>query len=162
MDHFAGTARAWNSFFYIEQSVPSKNKEEDTLVFYAKKTICSSLTWKCLSGNSPKKHINSCIMYIQRRIHMSWQGFHVCLKKTTRKGGSERHCSRVRSGINVNELIHDREVPLRQQSTKNQTHSFIMYIQIRIHVSARTQYLAGWVFGRKKFNVYENTNRCNG
>ena len=34
MDHFAGTARAWNGSFYSGQGIPTKIKETDTLVFY--------------------------------------------------------------------------------------------------------------------------------
>ena len=94
MDHFAGTARAWSSFFYIEESLSSNNKEADTLVFYVKRKQTDAMDYRGTvlmldlvtfpssqsAVNSPgstsqskikKDYMNSCMFYIQIRINVS-------------------------------------------------------------------------------------------
>ena len=109
MDHFAGTARARSSFFYIHESLSSNNKEADTLVFNVKKNQIDAMDYRGTglmqdlvtfrrsqsAVNSPgstsqskikKDYINSCMFYIQIRINDNGNMLNVYVKRNRCNG----------------------------------------------------------------------------
>ena len=97
MDHFAGSATVWSSFFYTQESLWSNNTEAGTLVVYVttkkidamedKGTVLMLDLVTFRRSQSPvhspgstsqpqlkKDYINSCMLYIQIRINVSGEG----------------------------------------------------------------------------------------
>ena len=137
MGHSVGTARAWNAFFvYIEQSVSSKNKETDTLVFYEKEKQSQATVQKTYQ-----------FMYHVRSKTDSQELERVpCMLKKQHARGALKGIAVV-SDLALTSITSSMTGKYLSGNSpqKNHIHSFIMYIQIRIHVSWKE--LNEWVGG---------------